>query len=45
MNESFVRGEVNEVQAVERRSWRNSDWKVGWGRDLEGGDDTVALLK
>lgn len=32
MNESFVRGEVNEVQAIE-------------GRDLEGGDDTVALLK
>ncbi|CAH3130343.1 unnamed protein product [Porites lobata] len=45
VNESFVRGEVNEVQAIERRSWRNSDWKVGWGRDLEGGDDTVALLK
>lgn len=45
MNESFVRGEANEVQAIERRSWRNSDWKVGWGRDLERGDDTVALLK
>lgn len=48
VNKSFVGGDVNQVQAIERRSLRNSDWKVGWGRDVPFvayGGDTVGLLK
>ena len=35
---------MNQVEAIERKGLRNSEWKVGWGSD-SGGGDTVALLK
>ena len=42
--ESAVSGDVNQVQAVERKGWRDSQWRAGYGSDF-GGMDTATLLK
>lgn len=39
--QSSVRGDMNQVQAVERKTWQ---WGMGYGSDT-GGGDTVALLR
>ena len=44
MDESSVSGDVKQVQAIERKSYRNSDWDSGYGSD-SGGGNTVGLLK
>lgn len=45
LNESSVRGDVNQVQAIERKSTHSYiDWKAGYGNDSLGGD-TAGLLK
>ena len=43
VDKSSVSGDVNQVQAVERKSYRDS-WPTGFGSD-SGGGDTVGLLK
>ena len=44
VEESSVSGNVNQVQVVERKGTRSSQWDVGYGDD-SGGGDTVGLLK
>ncbi|CAH3188819.1 unnamed protein product, partial [Porites evermanni] len=44
LDESSVSGDVKQVQAIERKSYRNSEWPRGYGSD-SGGGDTVGLLK
>lgn len=44
LSKSSVSGDVNQVQAIERKSYRNSEWPRGYGSD-SGGGDTVGLLK
>ena len=43
VDKSSVSGDVNQVQAIERKSYRDS-WPTGYGSD-SGGGDTVGLLK
>ena len=43
VDKSSVSGDVNQVQAIERKSYRDS-WPTGFGSD-SGGGDTVGLLK
>ena len=43
VDKSSVSGDVNQVQAIERKSYRAS-WPTGFGSD-SGGGDTVGLLK
>nr|XP_058949665.1 uncharacterized protein LOC131777387 [Pocillopora verrucosa] len=43
VDKSSVSGDVNQVQAIERKSYRAS-WPTGYGSD-SGGGDTVGLLK
>ena len=43
MDKSSVSGDVDQVQAIERKSYRVS-WPTGFGSD-SGGGDTVGLLK
>ena len=43
VDKSSVSGYVNQVQAIERKSYRAS-WPTGFGSD-SGGGDTVGLLK
>ena len=43
VDKSSVSGDVNQVQAIERKSYRAS-WPTGYGNDA-GGGDTVGLLK
>ena len=43
VDKSSVSGDVNQVQAIERKSYRAS-WPTGYGSDA-GGGDTVGLLK
>ena len=43
VDKSSVSGDVNQVQAIERKSYRDS-WPRGYGSD-SGGGDTVGLLK
>ena len=43
VDKSSVSGDVDQVQAIERKSYRNS-WPTGYGSD-SGGGDTVGLLK
>ena len=43
VDKSSVSGDVNQVQAIERKSYRDS-WPTGYGSDA-GGGDTVGLLK
>ena len=35
---------MKQVQVVEKQGTRNSQWSVGYGSDL-GGGDTVGLLR
>ena len=42
VDKSSVSGDVNQVQAIERKSYRAS-WPTGYGSDA-GGGDTVGLL-
>ena len=44
MDESSVREEFEQVQVVEHRGTRTSQWSRGYGSD-SGGGDTVGLLK
>ena len=43
VDKSSVSGDVNQVQAIERKSYRAS-WPTGYGSEA-GGGDTVGLLK
>ena len=43
VDKSSVSGDMNQVQAIERKSYRAS-WPTGFGSD-SGGGDTVGLLK
>ena len=43
VDKSSVSGEMNQVQTIERKSYRDS-WPIGFGSD-SGGGDTVGLLK
>ena len=43
VDKSSVSGDVDQVQAIERKSYRAS-WPTGFGSD-SGGGDTVGLLK
>ena len=43
VDKSSVSGDVNQVQTIERKSYRDS-WPSGYGSD-SGGGDTVGLLK
>ena len=43
VDKSSVSGDVSQVQAIERKSYRAS-WPTGYGSDA-GGGDTVGLLK
>ena len=43
VDKSSVRGDMNQVQTIERKSYRDS-WPIGFGSD-SGGGDTVGLLK
>ena len=43
VDKSSVSGDVDQVQAIERKSYRVS-WPTGFGSD-SGGGDTVGLLK
>ena len=43
VDKSSVSGDVNQVKAIERKSYRAS-WPTGYGSD-SGGGDTVGLLK
>ena len=43
VDKSSVSGDMNQVQAIERKSYRAS-WPTGYGSD-SGGGDTVGLLK
>ena len=43
VDKSSVSGDVNQVQTIERKSYRDS-WPRGYGSD-SGGGDTVGLLK
>ena len=43
VDKSSVSGDMNQVQTIERKSYRNS-WPRGYGSD-SGGGDTVGLLK
>ncbi|KAL9963169.1 hypothetical protein ACROYT_G032344 [Oculina patagonica] len=44
LDESSISGDVNQVQAVKRKSTRTSQWGVGHGNDA-GGGNTVTLLR
>ncbi|KAL9963162.1 hypothetical protein ACROYT_G032337 [Oculina patagonica] len=44
IDESSVSGDVNQVQAVERKGMISSQWSYGYGTD-SGGGNTVGLLK
>jgi len=44
LDESSVKGDVNQVQVIERKSIRGSEWDYGYGSD-SGGGDTVGLLR
>ena len=44
LDESSVKGDVNQVQVIERKSTRDSEWDSGIGSD-SGGGDTVGLLR
>ena len=43
VDKSSVSGDMNQVQTIERKSYRDS-WPIGFGSD-SGGGDTVGLLK
>ena len=43
VDKSSVSGDVNQVQTIKRKSYRDS-WPIGFGSD-SGGGDTVGLLK
>ena len=43
VDKSSVSGDVNQVQAIERKSYRAS-WPTGYGSDA-GGGDSVGLLE
>ena len=43
VDKSSVSGDMNQVQTIERKSYRDS-WPRGYGSD-SGGGDTVGLLK
>ena len=43
LDKSSVSGDMNQVQTIERKSYRDS-WPIGFGSD-SGGGDTVGLLK
>lgn len=44
LDESSVRGDLDQVQAVERKSTLSSQWDSGYGSD-SGGGGTVEMLK
>ena len=43
VDKSSVSGDVNQIQTIERKSYRDS-WPIGFGSD-SGGGDTVGLLR
>ena len=43
VDKSSVSGDMNQVQTIVRKSYRDS-WPIGFGSD-SGGGDTVGLLK